>query len=475
MKITGRETEIKKLKTLFNSRESSFLAIFGRRRIGKTFLIRQVYQNNIVFECSGLHQKDMNQQLENFWLMLNESHAQPQLVTPPPKTWLQAFYQLRAYLNTIEKDDEKKVIFLDEISWFETPKSGFLAALDSFWNQYCTKRMDIILVICGSAASWIIEKVVNDRGGLHNRITDRIHLKPFTLKETQAFLALNNINLNIRDLTQLYMAVGGIPFYLKDIQAGFSLPQIFDQLFLGSQAILKQEFQNLYAALFKNNALHEQIIRALASKNKGLTRNEIIKTMGIKSSGSFSVALEELVQCDFVKLIYPINKSKEGHLYRLIDEYSLFYLKFLSNNPVSSSWQQFVETPAFKIWSGYAFENLCFKHTEQIKEAFRIGGIITNEYSWVWKGNAEKQGAQIDLVIDRADNCINVLEVKFHNDEFEITKEYEQQLRRKINTFKEQTKTKKAVFLTMLSVYGVVKNGYYLSVATNQLTIEDLF
>lgn len=473
MKIVGRKKETALLQSLFDEEESSFVAVYGRRRVGKTFLIRQVYQKHILFECSGVHQKDMAHQLENFWRTITEIKSYKEKI-PLPKTWIEAFFQLRAYLNTLS-EDTKKVIFLDEIAWFETPRSGFLSALDGFWNQYCSKRSDIILVICGSAASWIINKVVNDRGGLHNRLTHRILLMPFTLGETAAFFTKKRVNLTLKEIAQIYMCVGGIPFYLKDIQKGSSVPQILDQLFLGQNAQLKDEFKNLYASLFKNNELHEKVVAALASKNKGLTRNEIIETTGIKTGGSLSIVLEELLQCGFIRQIHPIQKQKEEYLYRLIDEYSLFYFKFLIDSKGNNSWKNIVEKPTYKIWSGYAFENLCFKHTEQIKAALGITGMITNEYSYIFKGDADWQGIQIDLVIDRDDNCINILEVKFYDEEFVITQEYEKQLRRKSFIFKEKTRTRKNVFITMLSVFGVKKNEYYLSTVTNQILLEDLF
>lgn len=472
MEIKGRAAEKKILQSLFEEREASFVAIYGRRRVGKTYLIREFYKNEIVFECSGLHQKSMLQQLENFWIALYAANSTASPM-PLPKTWLQAFFQLRNYLNTL-KGDKKKVVFLDEISWFETPRSGFLAALDSFWNQYCTKRTDIILVICGSAASWIIEKVINDRGGLHNRLTHRIQLKPFTLKETQEFLSLNNVQMPLKDIAQIYMCVGGIPYYLKDIKPGFSVPQILNQLFFDEQAKLKNEFQNLYASLFKNSSFHEKVVDALASKSKGLTRNEIVELTGTKSSGDLTTVLEELTQCGFIKPIFPVDKRKEGHLYRLIDEYSLFYFKFLRDRDLNSM-VQLTQTPLYSIWSGYAFENLCFKHTAQIKKALGISGIITNEYSYAFKGNKTEKGTQIDLILDRADNCINLIEVKFHNKEFEMGQEYAQLLSQKRAVFIEKTKTKKAIFITMLSVFGVVKNQHYLSVVTNQLLLDDLF
>jgi uncharacterized protein len=473
MKIVGREKEINLLQSLLEQDEASFVAVYGRRRVGKTYLVRQVYKKQIVFDCSGILRGDMAQQLENFWRTLCDNYPKKAPNTPP-KTWIEAFFQLRGVLNTL-KSDEPKVIFLDEIAWFETPTSGFLSALDGFWNQYCAQRPDIILVICGSAASWIIEKVINDKGGLHNRLTNRILLKPFTLGETNAFLESKKVRLTLKEIAQIYMAVGGIPFYLKDIKPGFSVPQILDQLFFEEQALLKDEFQNLFAALFKNNTFHETIVAALAGKNKGLTRNEIIQVSGVKSGGGLSIVLEELIQCGFIREIFPIKKSKEGTLYRLIDEFSLFHYKFLAQGQAQNSWLLITQKQSFKIWSGYAFENLCFKHIAQIKQALSIGGVITNEYSYTFKGNADTQGVQIDMMIERADNCMNLLEVKFHDKEFVISKEYEQELREKVAIFREQTNTRKSIFVTMLSAFGVKKNEHYLSVVTNQLLIDDLF
>ncbi len=473
MKIAGRKEEITLLQSILEEEESSFLAVYGRRRVGKTYMIRQVYENDIVFDCSGVLEDDMSQQLESFWrtLLRMNPQTQPSL---PPKTWIEAFFQLRDYLDNL-KSDKKKVVFLDEIPWFETQRSGFLSALDNFWNMYCTKRTDIILVICGSAASWIIDRVINSRGGLHNRLTHRLLLKPFTLGETKAFFELKNIKLRLKDIAEIYMCLGGIPFYLKDIKAGFSVPQVLDQLFFGDRAKLKDEFQNLYAALFKNHAVHEKVVTALANKNKGLTRTEIIQTSGIQSSGELSTVLEELVQCGFVRQIFPIMKTKEDSLYRLIDEYSLFYFKFLVDDTTTSSWAQIVQNPVYKIWSGYAFENLCFKHTFQIKKAMGFHGIITNEYSYVSKGNADQEGMQIDMIIDRADNCVNILEVKFHNTEYEVSESYGRQLLHKATIFQERTRLKKNVFITMLTVFGVKKNEHYLTAVTNQLLIDDLF
>ena len=472
MIVAGREDEIKILQNLLNKKGSEFLAVYGRRRIGKTYLIRQVYEKSIVFEASGLHGKEMAQQLESFWLALLDVNTTEKPTIP--KTWLQAFSLLKIHLNDLETK-KKKVVFLDEIAWFETPKSGFLAALDNFWNSYCSKRNDIILVICGSAASWIIDKVINNKGGLHNRITAHIQLMPFTLKETKQFLELSNVKLTLKDLATLYISVGGVPFYLKDIKSGQSVPQILDELFFKPQALLKNEFGNLYASLFKNSDLHISIIKALATKSKGLTRKELLVDTKLTSGGGFSKLLDELVACGFIKIIYPINKTKEDFLYRLVDEYSIFYFKFLQNNKVNSSWLQISNTQSYKTWCGYAFENLSFKHILNIKKALGINGIISNEYSWIDKGKGLESGAQIDFIIDRNDNCITILELKFYDTVFEITKNYAEELQHKVTLFKKKSKTNKNVFITMLTANGVKNNEYYLSVITNELNLSDLF
>jgi uncharacterized protein len=470
--IAGRKQEIALLQGLLQKKRSEFVAVYGRRRIGKTFLVRQVYAQEIVFECSGLHQKSFAQQLENFWSALNETD--PNAKIPPPKTWLQAFSQLKSYINHLPVQG-KKVIFLDEVSWFETPRTGFLAALDNFWNQYCTKRDDLILVICGSAASWIIQKVVNDRGGLHNRITQHLQLMPFSLAETRDYLQMQGVRLTNRDVLLLYMCVGGVPFYLNDLKTGSSVPQILDALFFGPGARLKNEFRNLYAALFKNNALHEKVVIALASKNTGLTRGAIIEITKMPSGGALSTVLEELIACGFVQLITPFTSKKTEALYRLVDEFTLFYLRFFHAANVETSWAQVTASQSWHVWTGYAFESICLKHIQEIKRALSIAGIVSHSYSWQIKGTKDQPGAQIDLLIDRADQCINVLELKFHTAEFEMSKAYAAQLEQKVHIFRAHTKTKKNIFITMLATAGARKNEHYLSIVTNELRLEDLF
>lgn len=473
MELVGRTNEIAIMQKLLLSKKSEFLAMYGRRRIGKTFLIREVYKANTVFDCSGVNDDQMQMQLDKFYASLCNYYPASKLFEQP-KTWLQAFLYLEKYIQS-KKSKTKKVIFLDEVSWFDTHKSGFLAALNIFWNDFCTKRNDVVLVICGSAASWIIDKVINNKGGLHNRITRQIQLLPFNLAETKLYLQSLQVKLTNKDIVQLYMATGGVPFYLDAIEPGESVQQILEHLFFSKNALLKNEFQNLYASLFKNHEQHEKIVKTLAGKQNGFTRNELLVKTKLSSGGAFTKLLTELVQCGFVMEVLPYGKSKDDTLYRLCDEYTYFYYKFINTKNANASWQECTNQTSYTTWCGYAFENICLKHIAQIKEALKIAGIVSHAASWVAKGSGAEKGAQIDLLIDRADNCINICEAKFYNEPLTITKVMAQNLQNKLSIFKQKNKVTKNIFVTMITTYGVIKNENALSVVTNYIELDALF
>ncbi|HLF63844.1 MAG TPA: ATP-binding protein [Saprospiraceae bacterium] len=473
MALTGRESEVLILKELLQSKEAEMLAIYGRRRVGKTFLIHTTYRDHIVFECNGLHDENLQSQLQNFWYALLRV-VKPGLLIAPPTSWLQVFEMLRSYLETL-KGEKKHVIFLDELPWFDTPRSGFLAALGNFWNAWAVKRTDVLLVICGSAASWMIGKVIFNRGGLHNRVTRKICLLPFTLKEVKDYLRSRKVSLQDYDLLQLYMAIGGIPYYLRFVKPGKSVPQIIQALFFDTHSPLKDEFENLFASLFSNYNHHIDIIQALASKHRGLTRGEILENIGKVSSGAFSGYLSELIESGFVISLQPFLNQKKETIYRLGDEFSHFYLKFLYHKRKSAPWIMISSQQSYKVWCGLVFENICIRHIEQIKHSLGISGIHTEVSSFISTGKEDRYGVQIDLIIDRADNCINLCEMKFHNDVFVITNSYLNELRKKCELFKTYTKTRKNIFLTMITAYGVSKNAQMLNIVSNTVEMKALF
>lgn len=472
--FVGREKEKAILQEALNSREAEMVAVIGRRRVGKTYLIKETFKDKILFEVTGLQAAPLKEQLENFAYSLTKQ-SKSSLPVATPSSWLRAFMLLIDYLEGFEYE-EKKVVFLDELSWLATHKSGFLRALGFFWNSWAVNQ-HIVIVICGSAASWMIQKVINHRGGLHNRITKRIFLQTFTLAETKAYLDSSGAHFNTYQIIQLYMALGGVPHYLKEIKAGKSAVQNIDEICFSPNGLLRNEFERLYPSLFENAENHISAIRALASSQQGLTRNQIIQLGRLPEGGSTSRLLQELVQSGFISAYYPFGKKKKDLLYRLTDEYSLFYLQFIENKKQegAGTWQHLSQTQSYKTWSGYAFENICLKHIPAIKKALGISGVYSLSSSFYKKGTATEPGAQIDLLIDRNDQVINLFEIKFYAKEYQLTKDYAEQLRQKMNIFQETTQTRKQLFLTLITTFGLKHNPHSLGLVQQTISMADFF
>ncbi len=466
--IVGRITEQNILKEAFENNKSELIALYGRRRIGKTFLIREYYKKSIVFETTGLFGGSMKDQLENFYKEAKRRVKHDGLKMP--KTWLEAFTQLEEYLDSL-KGKSKKVVFIDEFPWIATEKSKFLMAFENFWNTYCTKRDDVVVVICGSAASYMVQKIINNKGGLHNRISRKIRLLSFNLHETELFLIKNGIKYTRYDIIQIYMALGGVPQYLEKLNKGLSVRQNIDSLCFSKDGILNNEFNQLYASLFDDSERHMKIIRALAGTNKGLTRNDLIEKSGIPSGGDFSLKIEELMESGFVTEYPYYQNKKQLTLYRLSDEYSKFYLKFIEDNKNGGegTWQRLNNTQSYNSWSGFVFETLCLKHIHQIKKSLRIDAIYSTNSSWF------NENAQVDLLIDRDDNVMNLCEMKFYNAPYTIDKKYYLNLKNKVSELQKETNTRKNIFITIVTTYGVNENEYSKELVQNSLDMDALF
>ncbi len=474
-KIIGRNQEQAILREAERSDEAEMIAITGRRRVGKTFLVRSVYNGKINLEFTGVQNAPRSEQIASFHFLMQQ-FAGEQLKLKLPKNWLKAFHQLITVLETKKEPGAKLILFFDELPWLATKKSGFLRAFGFFWNNWASKN-NIIVVICGSAASWIIEKVVKDKGGLHNRITKRINLKPFNLSETEAFFKSQGVKLNRYQTVLIYMIMGGIPHYLKEVKAGKSAVQNINDICFSNEGLLIDEFANLYPALFEHSDNHIAAIKALGTKWKGLTRSEIIKVSKLPNGGGLTKILNELSYSGFISAYYPYGKKKKDILYRLTDEYSLFYINFIEKRKhnIQGTWQALSQTSVFTSWTGYAFESLCLKHINEVKEALRIGGIYAETSSFTFQGDEVFPGTQIDLLIDRNDHVINLCEIKFHQTSFTITKSYSEKLRAKMAVFKGVSKTKKQIFLTMITSFGMTENKYSQELIDNSLTMDVLF
>lgn len=395
---------------------------------------------------------------------------------PLPKDWLEVFHQLKTHLETLPNPEKRKVVFFDELPWMASAKSDFLTGFSYFWNSYAAK-INIVVVICGSATAWMIRKIINDKGGLHNRVTHKIHLQAFTLTETEAYFQERNIEFDRYQLLLLYMAMGGIPHYLAQVDGSKSAIQNIDAICFQPQGLLRTEFNNLYRALFNHPDRYESIVSALSTTWKGMSRAEIISKTKINDGGGFTLMLQDLELSGFISSYIPFGKKKKDTLFRLTDCYSLFYLKFIQDIPAKEtiSWQSLSQTQTWISWSGYAFENICFQHIDNIKAALGIAGVHTSQYSFLAKPTEETEGTQIDLLIDRQDKAISLCEVKFYNDELVLTEADASALRRKKSIFRQATDTKKQLFIVLITTFGLIKNKHSLGLVDNVLDLNALF
>jgi len=465
----GRIHEQAELNRFEKSEASEFVAIYGRRRVGKTFLVREHFANRFDFYLTGLSNSNTRMQLINFQLALKQAGNDD---APVPENWLYAFNELESLLE--RSGQPKKVVFLDELPWMDTPKSDFISALENFWNSWASARKDILLIVCGSSTSWMMNKLINSKGGLHNRITQRIKILPFTLSECKDYLQSSNMQWDEYLITEAYMVFGGIPYYWSLLKKGKSLAQNIDDLFFNENGLLQNEFRNLYTALFRHAEKYIQIVEILASKRKGLTRNEIIKHSAEKSGGGLSKILDDLESCGFVRSYQFLDKKQRDRIYQLTDFFTLFYFNFIQNdNPKSDNyWSSMIDSPVHRAWTGYAFERVCMEHIAQIKQSLGISGVHTRHASW--RSRNSENGAQVDLIIDRNDSVINLCEMKYSINPFVIDKSYAENLRNKIGTFKQETKTRKSVFLTFISTFGVKQNEYS-GMVQNEILMQELF
>ena len=474
-KIIGREREIQMLDSICASGKAEFVAVYGRRRVGKTFLVDNYFGQRYDFFMAGMYEATKREQLGNFAHQLSLYSKTEQ---PVPPDWMEAFFQLQDYLRTLN-DKEHIVIFIDELPWFDTPRSRFLKAFELFWNGWASKQDNLKLIVCGSSTSWMTNKLIGNRGGLHNRVTRQIRLQPFNLHEVELFLQSRGFKLPRKQIVETYMVMGGTPYYLDMMRKSQSVAQNIDTLFFAENAPLRSEFDFLFKSLFNDSELYKTVVETLATKAKGLTRQEIIEASKQTDNGYLSEVLDNLIRCDFIRSYRAFGKKERDVIYQLTDLYSLFYMRFIKGHAGQDEqhWSHTLDTTA--AWKGYAFEQVCLHHIPQIKKKLGISGIQTDISSWFAKPYTDSDGTQwsggqIDLLIDRKDGVINLCEMKFSDKEYVITKDYDKDLRERMETFRHHSKTRKALHQTMVTTFGVVHNAYWNNIQ-NEVTMDDLF
>lgn len=478
-RIIGRKEEIKRLQEYVADSKSEFIAIYGRRRVGKTFLVKELFEGQLCFRMTGIEGATTQEQLANFSNSL-------QNFTPSDtkaESWSDAFRLLEKYADGLPGGP--KILFFDELPWIDTQGSNFLRELEHFWNDWAAYRNDIKLIGCGSATTWMLDNLINSRGGLHNRVTHEIALAPFTLSETEQFFHAYGFLYERPEIIECYMAVGGVAYYLSLFEKSQSVAQNIDRLCFARGGELTNEFDRLYKALFKKADSYIEIVTALAKKGKGMTRLELLAETKSANNGNFTTKLQELEECDFIRSYQPFGKTKKETIYQLIDPFSLFYFKFMEGHKgfMRDYWLKMQSTEEYRSWCGYAFEIVCLNHVEQIVHALGIDGSINTVCSWSYRPPKSlpkdtdedlKHGTQIDLLIDRSDNTVNVCEMKYSLTEFEIDKSYFNLVEQRIRIFKKVTKTRKSVVPVFITSLGLYDNMYSRRIP-REVKGDDLF
>ena len=445
------------------SNQAEFIAVYGRRRVGKTYLINHVFGKHLAFSMTGIIGGKRGAQLQAF-VDAMDIYGNP---IAQPNNWQEAFRLLRHFLADRLVNDRPCVVFIDELPCFDTRKSDFLEALGHFWNSWASLQSQIMLIVCGSATSWMMDHVIDTHGGLHNRITHEIHLKEFTLREEEEYLAYRGFHWDRGLVLQTYMVMGGIPYYLSLLDTDLSLAQNIDKLFFDPDGEMYREFDRLYRTLFSTPEPYIAIIEELFKKKKGLTRIEIAQALGLDSNGRLTKMLRNLVDCDLVRF-YPVKEkrlSTRNGLYQLVDFFSLFYMQFMKGVKNDSQyWTKHLHTPIISTWKGLSFERVCMTHIQQIKHALGIDGISTTYYSWRatdgLNHNTEQGNAQIDIVIDRADNMTNVCEAKYSESPYAIDKEEYNKFLNRMIRFKQNTNLRGGMIPTYITSAGLLRNSY---------------
>lgn len=477
--MVGREEEIREMNERYDSGRPEFIAVYGRRRVGKTYLIDEALKDRITFRHSGLspvdeqsHKNGLKEQLRHFYLSLQ---LQGMKKSKCPTSWLEAFFMLERHLQSID-DGSRQVVFLDELPWMDTPRSGFITALEAFWNGWAYHRDNMMLVVCGSATSWMTDKLINNYGGLYGRLTSRMKLAPFTLSECERFFQSKGITLSRYDIAQGYMVVGGIPYYLDYMRKGLSLAQNIDRMFFAEGAKLRDEYDRLFASVFSNPEQMKSIVQLLGTRHSGFTRQEILTKTGLDDGGAVTKLLKTLEVSDFIKSYIPFGKGKRDLHYKLTDPFCLFYLKFVQGQTETDPdfWMHNVASQAVSAWRGIAFEELCFSHIGQIKKALDILGVSSRQSAFVVKGDGETEGMQIDLLIDRKDNVLNLCEMKFVGGEFEVDNNYEKKLRQRLQWMLDHMNRRQSLQMTLVTTFGM-KYGYHSGVFQQVVTLDHLF
>jgi AAA+ ATPase superfamily predicted ATPase len=475
----AREKEAHILDRLWDSTEAELVALYGRRRVGKTFLVRSILGQRIpFFELTGVKDGSTRLQLDNFAKVLSRVFY-PGISVAPPKTWHQAFDMLVAAIDA-RPPDEKTTIFLDELPWLASPRSGLLQALDHAWNAELSRRPKVRLIACGSAASWMMKNVINAKGGLYNRVTRRVHLRPFSMLEAAAYLKSRGVRFTPMQMITTYLALGGVPYYLRLIEPELSAMQALHAVCLAPEAPLSDEFDRVFASLFEHDHEHQKIVKELAKHRYGVERKKLVKLLGKRSGGRLSNRMTELEASGFIRAFTPYGKDTRDTYYRLVDEFTLFCLRWMipvtrkGGGYTASGWQSQIRQPSWHSWAGYAFEGVCLKHADVLQDLLAFSEVPSQVGTWrhVPRGGRDGNGAQIDLLYDRDDGVLSLCEVKYRDGEYALDRGAARSLMHKLDVFQRRMKPRKRISLSLITSGSFRPNAWSQDLIERHASIE---
>lgn len=470
-KIIGRKREISQLENIANSDRAELVAVYGRRRIGKTYLVKEFFNEKFDYYATGIFEGSQQDEIDAF---CDGLYQKQRVAKASIKSWMDAFSALRQYLKGLRK--KRVVVFLDELPWFDVPSGKFLKAFEWFWNSWGSTQDNLKIIVCGSATTWMTDKFISGKGGLYNRTTERIYLAPFDLSESEALLRHCGIDWERSLILDAYMIFGGVPLYLSMLKKEKSIDENVDDLFFREGAPLRNEYDFLFRSLFKDSDYYMRIVDAISSKNMGVSRQDIASQAKVAANGTLTTALKNLVSCDFVRKYNAFGKKERDALYQLTDLSILFFKRFVEkyNGKDERRWTNIIDSPARRVWTGIAFEQVCLLHVWQIKKALGILGVLTEVCSWRFAGDEYNHGTQIDMLIVRRDKVVNLCEMKFSAYEYEISAKYSRELRERCAIFRSVTKCNYALHITFVTPWGL-KNNANSGISNSCVVISDLF
>lgn len=477
--MIGRKKELALLNSLCEEEKSKLVVVHGRRRIGKTFLVDYMFQTHrkdcLFFKFTGSADQNSSVQKDYFVEAIYEwFKVEP---SKPIEKWHEVFIFLKRTIEAEikEKNHQGKVIvFIDEVAWIDKHnKAGFLSAFGHFYNTYIEKNNNLIVILCGSNASWIKNKILKDTSGpLYHRVDVEIPLYPFDLQETKEYLIKEKrFDIDDKSVVDIYMILGGVAKYLSYLDSKLSIAQNINKLFFSLHAPLYSEYEALFKSLFYDKSSnHRKIMDLLISKQSGFEMMEIEKLLKEIKSSTLRVNIEELIDTGFIKPIARYAHASRNTKYIACDPLCNFFIKWvqpLSKNDIASLIDYF-ETKStshdYIIWQGFAFEMVMISNIELYLKARGLSSGVKSIGYWDYTTQSEDEsGAQIDILIEYIGNTYDIVECKYYNDEFIIDKAYAKNIQNKKEMFiKYGIKNKKFdLKVVMLTTYGTKINQYY--------------